>query len=101
MQSNHLKIVSLLALLVLPLGCGQEAMTRSEFKEAVIGKSPEEVIEVVGRPERTTNVPATPGLHGGGSNWYYDEITRDEISGNIDFRTQVIIRDGEVTRINF
>ena len=101
MQTKYLKVVALLALLILPLGCGQEAgqeeekMTRSEFEEAVIGKSQEEVIDAVGRPDNTSS-----GVRPRWSYWYYRRAARDEITGNLG-KVQVVFKDGAVVQTNF
>jgi hypothetical protein len=69
---------------------------RAEFRALVMGKTPDEVIEAVGRPTRTQNTPVCDF-------WYYDGIL-DPISGKRG-RAQVRINgtdDGNrVTDVNF
>lgn len=69
-------------------------MTRDEFKAAVMWKSSDDVIKAVGKPRRTSE-------SGTSSYWYYDGVSKDEITGKTDHNVQVIFEDGLVKRINF
>lgn len=68
--------------------------TRDEFRKLVVGKTPDEVIAAVGRPDSTQDSGRDP-------TWYYDSRTRDPVSGKIDFHAQVIFQDGKVVRVNY
>lgn len=71
-------------------------MSREEFRQAVIGKSPDQVIASVGRPDRTS----TGGQGGLRQYWYYDGAAKDEITGNVD-KAQVVIENDQVETVNF
>jgi len=53
---------------------GHGTMSRQEFQQAVSGKTPEQVISILGRPERTMD----DGV------WTYEGRTRDPVSGKVD-----------------
>lgn len=68
-------------------------MTRDEFRKAVVGKTPDEVIATVGRPDRTDDL--------GGIAWYYRDRTRDPVSLKTDSSAQVVFENGRVVRVNY
>ena len=69
--------------------------TRDEFRKLVIGKSPDEVIAAVGKPNSTQD-------YGKGSvNWYYDQRTTDPVTGNLDNTAQLIFENGRVASVNY
>lgn len=72
-------------------------MSREELQQAIIGKSPDQVIAAIGRPDRTS----TGGQGGLTQYWYYDGATKDEITGKVDSTAQVIVENGQVDSINF
>ena len=59
-----------------------------------MGKTPDEVIEVVGRPESTSDDGST-------QYWYYYSRTIDNAAGKTDNRIQVVFRDGVVDSVNY
>lgn len=69
-------------------------VTREEFRVKVMGKTPEQVIAVVGKPSVTQD-------HGGDPIWYYNEATTDPVSGKVDYHAQVIFENGRVIAVNF
>jgi outer membrane protein assembly factor BamE (lipoprotein component of BamABCDE complex) len=69
--------------------------TREEFERLVIGKTKDEVIKAVGRPDRTSKQAE------GTEYWYYSDVIRDPITGKLDRQVQVVFEDGLPVRINF
>lgn len=68
--------------------------TREEFSALLMGKTQDQVIELVGRPNHTS---AT----GERSVWNYYDRTRDTISGKTDHISHVWFRNGIVEQINY
>lgn len=68
--------------------------TRDAFTAAVKGKTANDVLVAVGKPDQTT-------ASGDTQYWYYQERTVDPVSGNADREAQVIIENGKVDRINY
>ena len=97
MNHRHLFAAALASSLLLA-SCGRssgkaDAMVRQDFKAAVIGKSPEEVIAVVGRPDDTTQLP---GL----DTWTYRNRTIDPVTGKTGTAI-LMIRGGSVADVVF
>jgi hypothetical protein len=69
--------------------------TRDEFRAAVMGRTPNEVIAAVGRPQSTGD-----GADGEQS-WYYGDATVDPVTGNPDRFTFVVFRGGRVVGVHF
>ncbi len=65
-------------------------MTRYEFSLAVVGKTMDQVIAAVGRPEKTSESE-------GRTIWDYSNRTSHPVTGEIDPLAQVIFKDGLVT----
>ena len=65
--------------------------TREEFKALVLGKTEAEVIEAVGRPDRTD----------GAGMWVYRNRTRDLVTGKTDGTIRVFFREGKVSSVMF
>jgi len=68
--------------------------TRQEFRELVMGKTPDEVIAAVGKPDRTADDDNSQV-------WRYDERTRDPVTGKADDNTHVYFENGKVTRVSY
>ena len=68
--------------------------TREKFRELVIGKTPDEVIAAVGKPDRTVE-------SGTAVFWYYDARTTDPATGQADKKAQVVIRNGKAAEVNY
>ncbi|HKB00996.1 MAG TPA: hypothetical protein VKD90_02200 [Gemmataceae bacterium] len=68
--------------------------TREKFRELVIGKTPDEVIAAVGKPDRTVE-------SGTAVFWYYDARTTNPATGKTDKKAQVVIRYGKAAEINY
>jgi outer membrane protein assembly factor BamE (lipoprotein component of BamABCDE complex) len=69
--------------------------TRDEFRTKIMGKTADEVIALIGKPDTTQD-------HGGGDqNWYYDHVSRDPVNGKTDTSVQVIFENGRVVKVNF
>lgn len=102
-----MKTIALLAALCL-IGCGErdresststttesrKTWTREEFREMVIGKTKEEVIEILGRPAQTIEVTDM-------ITFVYRDTTYDTISQKIDYQSHVIFENGIATRVVF
>lgn len=72
----------------------KKTYTRAEFKALVVGKTPEQVIAAVGKPDSTQESSI-------GQTWYYRETTVDPITGKADATAQLVFENGIVDRINF
>jgi hypothetical protein len=59
-----------------------------------MGKTPREVIEAVGEPDRTSADSDT-------QYWHFRGRTRDPVTSHIDTDVQVVFRDGKVTSVNY
>lgn len=69
-------------------------LTRDQFKAAVMGKTPDEVVKKFGRPSRTSEVL-------GDDVWYFQDIAYDPVANRTDWRTQVVFRNGRVIGVNY
>lgn len=101
-----------LAAVVLAAGCGKPATTsdvraaangkeqarktytRDEFRNLIIGKTPDQVLKAVGKPDRTREIT-------GMNVWYYDATTTDPVTGKVDRAAQVIFEQGVVDRVSY
>ncbi len=68
--------------------------TRPEFSKRVMGKSEDEVIQTVGRPDETTEDRDTRF-------WHFKNRTRDPLTGEEDTDVQVVLKGGKVAEINY
>ena len=68
--------------------------SRAEFSRRVLGKSDEEVIQAVGRPDETTEDDDA-------RYWHFKNRTLDALTQEKDTDVQVIIKGGKVTDINY
>jgi hypothetical protein len=68
--------------------------SRLEFSRLVLGKSEEEVIEAVGRPDETTEDDDA-------RYWHFKNRTLDPLTQERDTDVQVVIKGGRVTNINY
>jgi hypothetical protein len=68
--------------------------TRQEFRDLVMGKTPDEVIAAVGAPDHT----ATDEF---GTFWHYRARTTDAVTGKTDPNTRLEFKDGRVSEVNF
>lgn len=68
--------------------------TRNEFKEKVLNKTPDEVIQIIGHPYETNE-------HGRTVTWTYKNLTYDTITGKTDSRTTVLFFAGFVDTVLF
>lgn len=83
-------------------GCQDKATTtaapavydRQEFKAMVVGKTPNEVLSLLGKPNSTSDYDTY-------QTWVYEERTRDMVTGKIDSRTILEFRDGKVTGVTY
>jgi len=69
-------------------------MTREECREKLLGKTPEEVIAIIGKPDRTMELTSQ-------LTWFYKGMTRDKLTGKPDNRVQITFEDGKVKSITF
>ena len=70
-----------------------KTMFRDSFAKAVVGKTTDQVIQVVGKPDRTSDF-------GNYSHWYYDNKTKDRITGKLDASVSLFFVDGIVDEVN-
>lgn len=92
---RHL-LIALLATTALFAACGKEnasVMLRKDFEAAVVGKSADEVLSTVGKPDETVPAP-------GEDNWFYRGKAKDPITGKVGTAV-VIIKQGRATRVEF
>ena len=79
-----------------PVAPAAKLPTREEFKSMVMGKTPDEVIAAVGRPNSTSEDTTSDR-----SLWHYHSFVIDPITGNAGLSTQVVFEGGKVVKINF
>jgi hypothetical protein len=70
------------------------ALGRGAFRELVMGKTQEEVIDRVGPPERTAADSDTVY-------WHYRRRTRDPVTGEADSDAQLVFRGGRVSAVSY
>lgn len=68
--------------------------SRDEFKRLVVGKTTDEVIKLIGRPQRTADL-------GQFEAWSYPGLTTDPISGRDDESTSLNVTKGRVSSVDF
>jgi hypothetical protein len=68
--------------------------TRAEFSRRVLGKSEEEVIDAVGRPNETSEDDDA-------RYWHFKNRTFDPMTQQKDTDVQVVIKGGKVANINY
>jgi outer membrane protein assembly factor BamE (lipoprotein component of BamABCDE complex) len=69
--------------------------TRAEFRELLVGKTPDEVIAAVGKPDDTAEI-------GGQKVWYYSDRSADPVTGKPDVLANVWFgSDGRVERVSY
>lgn len=100
MRRPTLAVMTVVTALLL-LACGTDlkpkakVRTREELKTLLVGKTKDEVLQILGKPEKTVETPA-------GDVWHYRGITRDPISGKDDLSTWVDFdRNGRVEKLSF
>ena len=69
-------------------------VAQEEFKRAVIGMTPEQLVRYVGKPLGTSS-------DGARQYWDYDAITYDSVTGKSDRRAQVLFMNGRVDGVIF
>ncbi|UJB72313.1 hypothetical protein HRE53_27345 (plasmid) [Acaryochloris sp. 'Moss Beach'] len=70
-----------------------EVINRKDFRNRVMGKTEQEVLQAVGRPSSTSDLSTLVF-------WRYVGIVKDEISGNIG-GAKVQFKNGVVTKVSF
>lgn len=70
-----------------------EILTRENFKSLIDMKTPDEVMRLVGPPDRTSGSNS--------ENWIYRGKTYDPITGKTDYLIVVIFENGHVVNISF
>lgn len=68
--------------------------TREEFRQAYMGKTKDEILESLGRPDSTTEY--SDKHH----SWMYKNAKMDPISGKVDDYTRIEFLDGVVEKIS-
>lgn len=69
--------------------------TRDEFRQLLMGKTADEVIQLIGKPKSTSDTPDRNPM------WLYRGITYDPLAKNTDISTYVYFRRGVVDDIRF
>lgn len=72
-----------------------KVILREDFRKAIMGKTPQEVIQAVGKPQSTQDFGKDFNF------WYYDGRTKDPITGKVDGRAQVCFKNGVADHVNF
>lgn len=85
-------IAGIAALTYVTRPAANKVYERAELRTAVTGKTQDEVIGLLGRPNRTS---------GDGTEWAYYDRSYDKVSGQTDGVIYVIFRDGRVSEIRF
>ena len=69
---------------------------RDELRNLIIGKTQNQVIEIIGKPESSQDVS------GGKQMWYYHSgISYDPVTDIVDYQVQVIFINGICVMVNF
>jgi hypothetical protein len=68
--------------------------TRQEFTDLVRERSRDEVVRVLGKPDRTSQDEEA-------EYWHYRDRTRDPLTGRTDSSAQLVIRRGRVEVVNY
>ena len=68
--------------------------TRDEFRKLLVGKTADEVLQAVGKPDSTSETAL-------GAYWYYRHKTTDPVTGQTDANAQVCFFNDQVVRINY
>ncbi len=76
------------------LGSSGKIWSREEFRSAIMGKTKHQVINILGRPDSTQELP------GSQTSWFYKQRTKDA-AGKTDASAQVTFQGGVVARINY
>jgi hypothetical protein len=71
-----------------------QAMTRDEFKNAVMGKTAAELTQTVGNPTKTEDIVGSVA-------WVYENKTVDMVTGNLDEKAISLFRNGKVQSVSF
>ncbi len=69
-------------------------LKRDEFRNLVLGKSPEELVAAIGKPNSTQDTEL-------GVFWYYENVAGDPVTGKRSMLVQITIENGRVTGVNF
>lgn len=77
-----------------PLPHRARVFSREDFSRLVMGKSEEEVIHAVGRPDETSADDEA-------RYWHFKNRTLDPLTQEKDTDVQVVIEGGKVTKINY
>lgn len=75
----------------------KKTYSRDEFTKLVMGKTGDEVIKRLGRPDTTQENASTPDS----PTWFYHDITIDPVSGKTDYAAQLIFDRGKVVNVNY
>jgi hypothetical protein len=73
---------------------GPKLLMRADFEAKVLGKTADEVLAAVGRPDSTQEGTGRSPV------WYYKNRTVDPVTGKTDWMIQVVFADGRVDRVN-
>ncbi len=72
----------------------KELLTRHQFEERIMGKTTDEVLHAVGRPNTTSQEKNV-------QYWHYANRTKDPLTGKSDSDAQVVFEDGQVRTVNY
>jgi hypothetical protein len=72
----------------------QKIYLREEFRAMLLGKTQDEVLEIVGKPESTSD-------SGDLSSWHYKRITKDPVTDKIDSIVFVHFDRGRVSSVDY
>ncbi len=96
MSVDHAWLVGLCILFLALSGCLSKKLTIDEFKELVIGKTENEVKQVIGSPKRIKSKQNTEGK----IYWYYVYKAVDPNTGKNIPQTEVVFKEGKVIEVN-
>ena len=68
---------------------------RDELRNLIIGKTQNQVIEIIRKPERTSDIATGHQL------WYYNGISYDSVTDKVDYNVQVVFLNGRCILVNF
>lgn len=77
-----------------PRGDESTILDRDKFKTLVIGKTKEQIVALLGKPEKTFEV--APWEY-----WDYKKRTKDSVTDKVDGTAELLIQDGQVGAVSF
>lgn len=89
-------VAYMLVIRPVPKNLAKKVYEREELRNLLIGRTKEEVVMLLGNPDRTEDT----GKNSIDADWTYYDVTFDKASGNKDSITSVNFRNGRVVKVH-